>query len=79
MSLDDDIVKAGFGPETAEQYKKSGEKGNVTPVSARSLRSAQQKVERKHFRDRQILLYYEKQRKKLQREMGQDPYLDSPD
>jgi hypothetical protein len=26
-----------------------------------------------------ILLYYERQRKKMQIEMGQDPYLDSAD
>ena len=39
----------------------------------------QAKVERKHFRDRTVLLYHEKQRKKMQREMGQDPYLDTAD
>ena len=26
---------------------------------------------------RKALMYFEKQRKKMQREMGQDPYLDS--
>jgi preprotein translocase subunit SecA len=26
-----------------------------------------------------ILLHHEKDRKKMQREMGQDPYLDTPD
>jgi len=26
-----------------------------------------------------VLLHYEKQRRKMQLEMGQDPYLDSPD
>ncbi len=30
------------------------------------------------FRDRKVLMYYEKERKKLQRQMGQDPYLDTP-
>jgi preprotein translocase subunit SecA len=34
-------------------------------------------VERKHFRDRMALLYHEKERTKIQREMGQDPYLDT--
>ena len=50
---------------------------------ARRLRSrcfykAQRKVERKHFRDRKVLLYHEKERQKMQRQMSQDPYLDTP-
>ena len=43
------------------------------------FRRAQRRVERQHFRGRRILLYHEKQRKKMQREMGQDPYLDTPE
>jgi preprotein translocase subunit SecA len=43
------------------------------------FRRAQNKVERKHFRDRAVLLHQEKLRKQMQREMGQDPYLDTPD
>jgi preprotein translocase subunit SecA len=35
------------------------------------------KVERKHFRDRMALLYFERERNRLHREMGQDPYLDT--
>lgn len=38
---------------------------------------AQKKVERKSYRNRKTMLYFEKQRKKMQRGMGQDPYLDS--
>jgi preprotein translocase subunit SecA len=40
---------------------------------------AQRKVERKHLRDRKMLLHHEKERKKMQREMGQDPFLDTAD
>jgi len=40
---------------------------------------AQRRVEKKHFRDRMVLLHHEKERKKMQREIGQDPYLDTPD
>jgi preprotein translocase subunit SecA len=40
---------------------------------------AQKRVEREHFRQRMILLHHEKERKKMQLEMGQDPYLDTPD
>jgi preprotein translocase subunit SecA len=38
---------------------------------------AQRKVERRHFRDRKVLLYHEKERQKMQRQMSQDPYLDT--
>jgi preprotein translocase subunit SecA len=38
---------------------------------------AQRKVERRHFHDRKVLLYHEKERQKMQRQMGQDPYLDT--
>jgi len=41
------------------------------------LRKAQRKVEKKHFRDRSVMLHYEKERRRMQREIGQDPYLDS--
>ena len=42
------------------------------------FRKAQRAIERRHFRDRRILMYHEKERKKLQVQMGQDPYLDTP-
>ena len=35
-------------------------------------------MERRHFRDRKVLMYHEKERKKIQLQMGQDPYLDTP-
>ena len=41
------------------------------------IRRAQHKVEKKHFRDRSVMLHYEKERRRMQREIGQDPYLDS--
>jgi preprotein translocase subunit SecA len=42
------------------------------------FRKAQKKVERRHFRQRKSLMYYEKERKKMQQQMGQDTYLDTP-
>jgi preprotein translocase subunit SecA len=42
------------------------------------FRRAQVTTERKHFRDRKVLMYHEKERKKIQLAMGQDPYLDTP-
>jgi preprotein translocase subunit SecA len=80
MSLDDDVIKTGYGPETAEKMEALGKS---SPKSAQGylslLKRAQRKVERRHLRDRFVLLYHEKERKKMQREMGQDPYLDTPD
>lgn len=79
LAMDDDILKAGFGPKEAEKLARQGANMAATEGRARLFYRAQRKVERKHLRDRMILLYHEKQRKKLQLEMGQDPYLDSPD
>ncbi|MEW4453875.1 preprotein translocase subunit SecA [Bremerella sp. JC817] len=80
MALDDDCLLVGFGPK---RYKKMVEYGKnrqgELPAYAGLFRKAQRKIERKHFGDRKVLLYHEKQRKKMHREMGQDPYLDSPD
>jgi len=80
MSLDDDVIRTGYGPEMADKMEALG-KSN--PKAAQGyvnlLKRAQRKVERRHLRDRFVLLYHEKERKKMQREMGQDPYLDTPD
>lgn len=80
LSLDDDILKNGVGAEKALKYQRLGEESNGPfHAYAEMFRKAQRKVERKHFRDRMVLLHHEKERKKLQREIGQDPYLDTPD
>lgn len=80
LALDDEILLNGFGPKKAKSMETHGMKLNTNqPQYAGLFRRAQLKVERKHFRDRRALLYYEKTRKKMQREMGQDPYLDTPD
>ena len=80
MSLDDDVIRTGHGPETADKMEALGK---ASPGAAQSyvnlLRRAQKKVERRHLRDRFVLLHHERERKKMQREMGQDPYLDTPD
>ncbi len=80
LSLDDDILKSAFGINKSDKLKEQGEsiEGAVDRY-AKLFRRAQRKVERKHFRDRMVLLHHEKERKKMQREIGQDPYLDTPD
>ena len=80
LSLDDDILRGGLGIKRSDKLKTHGESlaGSVDRY-AKLFRKAQRKVERKHFRDRMVLLHHEKERKKMQREIGQDPYLDTPD
>ena len=80
LSLDDDILKTGLGLEKSNKLMESGrEMAGAVNQYASLFRKAQRKVERKHFRDRMVLLHHEKERKKMQREIGQDPYLDTPD
>ncbi|MDX1944434.1 MAG: preprotein translocase subunit SecA [Pirellulaceae bacterium] len=80
MSLDDEVIRSGFGPATAEKLASAGEAGTVNPQRYLNLlQRAQRKVERRHLRDRMVLLHHERERKKMQKEMGQDPYLDTPD
>ncbi len=80
LSLEDEILESGLGPKRAEKLKELGRRATAALNGfTGTFRAAQRKVERRHFRDRNILLHHEKQRKKMQREMGQDPYLDTPD
>jgi preprotein translocase subunit SecA len=78
LALDDDILLSGFGPKKSKKLKAQGEaKKEGFERLADLFRRAQRRIERRHFRDRKVLLYYEKERKKIQRQMGQDPYLDT--
>ncbi|MCI0333098.1 MAG: preprotein translocase subunit SecA [Planctomycetes bacterium] len=80
LALDDEILLTGFGPKKANKLKEQGERltGRGPLSGFESLfYSAQRKVERRHFRDRKVLLYHEKERQKMQRAMSQDPYLDT--
>jgi preprotein translocase subunit SecA len=80
MSLDDDVLLTGFGPSTAQKMELLGQQAGANAQRHLTLlKRAQRKVERRHLRDRFVLLYHEKERKKMQAEMGQDPYLDTPD
>lgn len=80
LSLDDDILRSGLGLKKSDRLKATGESlSGAVDRYAKLFRKAQRKVERKHFRDRMVLLHLEKERKKMQREIGQDPYLDTPD
>ncbi len=80
LALDDEIIRSGLGPKYADKVEGVGERaGGAMNHYAKIFRRAQRKVERNHLRDRKMLLHHEKERKKMQREMGQDPYLDTAD
>ncbi len=79
FALDDEILLYGLGPKKAARLKSQGERA-TGPLNRLEylFHKAQRRVERRHFRDRKIMLYHEKERQKVQRQMGQDPYLDTP-
>ncbi len=78
LALDDDLLLTGLGPKKADRLEAFGQRasGPLDSLAGR-FRKAQRKVERRHFRQRRALMYFEKERKKMQRQMGQDPYLDT--
>ena len=79
LSLDDEILLVGFGPKKYERLKAKGlaSTGELNSMAG-LFDKAQRRVERRHFRDRKVLLYHDKERQKTQRAMSQDPYLDTP-
>ncbi|MEE3370586.1 MAG: preprotein translocase subunit SecA [Planctomycetota bacterium] len=78
LALNDDILKSGFDAQKASRWEDRGRtaSGPLSNLVGR-FRRAQRRVERRHLRDRSLLLHHEQERKKVQREMGQDPYLDT--
>ncbi|HEY1068330.1 MAG TPA: preprotein translocase subunit SecA, partial [Pirellulales bacterium] len=79
LSLEDEILFTAYGPQKAERYKEIGKRINGPADQYAGLMfRAQRFMEAKHYRDRKVLLYHEKERKKMQIAMGQDPYLDNP-
>jgi preprotein translocase subunit SecA len=78
LSLEDELL-LGLGPEKAKYYRELGrDKPGRYDHLARLFHKAQAALEKRHFLDRKILMYQEKERKKLQLQMGLDPYLDTP-
>lgn len=78
LALEDELL-LGLGPDKAKYYHEFGsENPGRYDQLARLFVKAQRKLEKQHFLDRKVLMYHEKERKKLQLQMGQDPYLDTP-
>jgi preprotein translocase subunit SecA len=79
LALDDELLFNGLGPKRSRRLEALGKaRPGSLPSYGGLFHKAQRKVEHRHFRDRRALMYYEKEHKKAQRQMGQDPYLDNP-
>ncbi len=78
LALDDDLLKVGLGQRRAETLlKHANNPGSSLTRFAALFYSAQAAIERNHYQARKHLLYHDRQRQKFQREMGQDPHLDT--
>ena len=80
LALDDEILLTGIGPKKSERLRQVGQRatGNLARLTGIFGR-AQSRTERRNYRGRKMLMYHEKQLRKMQTEIGQDPYLDTPD
>ena len=79
VSLDDDILVAGYGPDRARRVVarlRAGLAGAPERLLA-AFTKAQRLVEQRHVRQRRVLEYVERQRAEAHIQMSQDPYLDS--
>ena len=78
LSFDDDILSAAFGHKTVKRLGQKSQSGGIPhKLLAKIFRQAQRRVEKRHYHSRRMLLFHEKQRRAMQREMGQDPYVDT--
>jgi preprotein translocase subunit SecA len=76
VSVEDEIVEAYGEKPAARVRKRYRGLGELTsPTMRRLILRAQAKKERQHFRDRKLLMNYEKQRAEMRRNMGLNPVL----
>lgn len=78
IAHDDQLLDTAHGVARANWYRKIG-KLRGTEWWVKLFRRAQEKVEKRHYRARKILMYNEAQLAKSQKEMGLDPILDHLD
>src|SRR4051794_39253406 len=76
VSVEDEIIEA-YGEKPAIRIRKRYRgRGELTSTGMRRMvLTAQAKKERQHFRDRKLLMNYEKQRAEMRRNMGLNPVL----
>lgn len=78
LAQDDPLIEVAYGTARANGYRKTG-KHKSTRWWVNLFVRAQEKVERRHYRARKILMYNEAHLAKSQKEMGLDPILDHLD
>ncbi len=77
LSLEDELLE-GLGPDRQFALAETGQRGgnrNWQGYMPR-FRTAQVKLEARHFRQRVDLMMYEKNRQEILRDLGADPYVD---
>ncbi len=76
VCLTDEIVEA-FGEKPAARIRKRyAGRGELTSLAwRRFFVNAQRRKERQHFKDRKLLMHYEKQRAEMRKNMGLNPVL----
>ncbi len=85
LSLEDELLRTALGESDAARIAQKDAAGvRADPVGmslqiGRLFARAQKSIEQRQRRDRVLLQHYEARRQRMHREMGQDPYLDSPE
>jgi preprotein translocase subunit SecA len=79
LSLDDELLTEALGERRAKSLsRRQATDGLVSQNYFTMFRRAQRIVERRAYRQRKELLYFEKQRNRSAQTLGLDPYLDLP-
>ena len=76
LSLEDEILTTAHPQAKVLRLRK--QLASQLPSAAKALHTAQRIVERRHYRQRKLLLHQEKEMKKMHTELGQDAHLESP-
>jgi len=80
LALDDEIISAAFGPNEASRLQQSATNDSAAiERHAGVFRVAQSIVERRHARQRRVLLKTVRKRDKRLHQLGLDPFLDVVD
>jgi preprotein translocase subunit SecA len=78
LALEDDLLRSGLGQRRADSLLRHADSPAQSLARFAPLfYSAQATIERNHYQARKQLLCHDRERQKLQREMGQDPHLDT--
>ncbi len=76
VSLEDEIIEAYGEKPAARLRRRHAGRGELTSGGMRRLvLAAQARKERQHYRDRKLLMSYEKQRAEMRKNMGLNPVL----